>query len=444
MRPSQPLVATSALVTGALALSVAGCGVGGGPTAYLDDARYSPDTLGASDATWPDDDASDPAVDSSVDAQGDGSPSTTIGPAGGTVTFEGVVITIPPGALASARSIRVTTSQLALPSGYLAVGPVYAFEPEGLTFAAPIDVAFPLPTSGETGMPLWSSATGAGFDMLDATLVGGKIHAHPTHFSYGFIGAFGCEIGNFDGTLYAPGLTLHYLAGSVDPPQSIMLKGLTGTPDTPFTLWLFGGLQPQIAWNQDRLSVYFELLPHDLRLLKPVTVDMLTWVGGLPPEPNYVEWSGDARSWTPIKPTTVTDPGFPNYGLTAQITAFGYLTGIHECGLAGPSGGVGYVCSFGSKCPPEYPVSHPPTFDPPELVDVWCHGDTYTVGHYVNASVGPWVTTFDWTCRDSSDALIGTCTTTLRRIGCDTCGSGWTSDTTFTETGKCGRALCSW
>ena len=71
----------------------------------------------------------------------------TIGAAGGTVNGpNGAQVLIPAGALTQAAPIAIEQSSAgapALPSGVLAVGPMYAFTPHGTTFASPATVTVP-------------------------------------------------------------------------------------------------------------------------------------------------------------------------------------------------------------------------------------------------------------------------------------------------------------
>jgi uncharacterized delta-60 repeat protein len=72
---------------------------------------------------------------------------TVIGPAGGTVVGpNGATIVIPPGALAANTLIKIEESSAgapALPAGFSARGPMFAFTPHGTTFAVPVTVTLP-------------------------------------------------------------------------------------------------------------------------------------------------------------------------------------------------------------------------------------------------------------------------------------------------------------
>jgi hypothetical protein len=70
--------------------------------------------------------------------------SQQIGPAGGSVHFEGATLDVPPGAVAADTTITITSSTGSAPSGTTALSPVYVFGPEGLTFskAATVHIDF--------------------------------------------------------------------------------------------------------------------------------------------------------------------------------------------------------------------------------------------------------------------------------------------------------------
>lgn len=79
-------------------------------------------------------------------------PGTLIGSAGGTVTGpNGAQVVIPAGALATAVRInieQITTGAPALPAGFAAHGPMFAFTPHGTTFAVPVTMTLPFDPAG--------------------------------------------------------------------------------------------------------------------------------------------------------------------------------------------------------------------------------------------------------------------------------------------------------
>lgn len=136
------------------------------------------------------DDTSD-AGDDTPDG-GDEEPKTElIGPEGGTVTANGVTLTIPPGALTEPVEISIDTTSATPPQDVTALSSFYEFGPAGTQFLVPATVTI----TGAAALPAgakvyWSRAGGApGFDALSATVVGLSASAQVSHFSVGFIGA---------------------------------------------------------------------------------------------------------------------------------------------------------------------------------------------------------------------------------------------------------------
>jgi hypothetical protein len=111
----------------------------------------------------------------------------TVGASGGTVTASGVSLTIPAGALSNDTQIAITTGAVAVPSGYVAVTPVYSFAPAGTTFAMPVTVALTLTGSGAGASVFWSNAAG-GYDALPTTSTATSLSAQITHLGDGFGG----------------------------------------------------------------------------------------------------------------------------------------------------------------------------------------------------------------------------------------------------------------
>jgi hypothetical protein len=112
--------------------------------------------------------------------------SFVVGPGGGTFTADGVQLAIPAGAVASDVTITVSDDPSGAPSGFTVDGKVYRFAPEGLTFASPIAVSFPTPS---TESIYWTVAGNAQkFESLATTVDGTHATAQITHFSSGFLG----------------------------------------------------------------------------------------------------------------------------------------------------------------------------------------------------------------------------------------------------------------
>ena len=115
---------------------------------------------------------------------------STVGVTGGTITTpNGLVLDIPFGALDTATTLTVITTDMAPPTGVGAVSPVYEFLPDGLVFATPIKVSLPLPTGVTAGAVYWSKLGAPGFDPIGGTIVGTKIVAETVHFSLAVIGS---------------------------------------------------------------------------------------------------------------------------------------------------------------------------------------------------------------------------------------------------------------
>lgn len=122
---------------------------------------------------------------------------TTIGTSGGTVSMDGVTLTIPAGALAADTAIAVTTT--AAPSGYTLASSAYKFSPDGTTFAKAITVAIPL-TSAATGAHLFWSNAANGYDDLGGTVNGTTLTGQVSHFSVGFAATPANDGGMADGS----------------------------------------------------------------------------------------------------------------------------------------------------------------------------------------------------------------------------------------------------
>jgi hypothetical protein len=65
--------------------------------------------------------------------------------------------------------------------------PVYQFEPEGLTFAAPIGITLPYQGSQRLATLFWSRTQATGFDRLGGIPAVSTLSGEVTHFSRGFI-----------------------------------------------------------------------------------------------------------------------------------------------------------------------------------------------------------------------------------------------------------------
>ncbi|MGE0439651.1 MAG: hypothetical protein AB7S39_04110 [Gemmatimonadales bacterium] len=124
-------------------------------------------------------------------------PPPGIGASGGTVAGPGgAQVVIPAGALATNTTIEVAQSSAgapAVPTGFTAFGPMYAFTPHGTAFATPATVTVPFdPASVPAGRPilLYKTTAGqAGWERVPTLAVGnGVVTAQVSSFSHFQIG----------------------------------------------------------------------------------------------------------------------------------------------------------------------------------------------------------------------------------------------------------------
>jgi hypothetical protein len=133
----------------------------------------------------------DPASGDEDGGADDGDGTEVIDEMGGEIAIEGVALVIPPGALAEPTTISIAplADGSAMPD---AVSPVFAFEPDGLVFQAPVTVELEFPSDGRDAVALFWSRPDGGFDVVpDATIVDGRVTGSITHFSKGYIGEYG-------------------------------------------------------------------------------------------------------------------------------------------------------------------------------------------------------------------------------------------------------------
>jgi hypothetical protein len=113
--------------------------------------------------------------------------SQQIGPAGGSVHFEGATLDVPAGAVTADTTITITSSTGSAPSGTTASSPIYVFGPEGLTFSKAATVHIDFTGSGTHAAIMWSKVGGVGFDSLSTSVQGQTAASPVTHFSQGFV-----------------------------------------------------------------------------------------------------------------------------------------------------------------------------------------------------------------------------------------------------------------
>jgi hypothetical protein len=110
----------------------------------------------------------------------------TVGAGGGAVALTGGPhLAIPAGALAADTAITVTAATGQLPG---ALTPVFQFEPDGTTFAAPATVTFAVPAGTTTALLVWSALGGPDdFEKIPVQISGGTARAQVGHFSMGYL-----------------------------------------------------------------------------------------------------------------------------------------------------------------------------------------------------------------------------------------------------------------
>jgi len=134
-------------------------------------------------------DSSSPSSDTTNgNTNTDSTPGTLVGPEGGTVSENGVIVTIPAGALATSTKIHVSESTV-VPNGYTVSGKVYRFEPAGTHFAAPITIALP---SSKPELVYWT--VDGSEDVFEPVLTEfdeatASASVQISHFSGGFVGS---------------------------------------------------------------------------------------------------------------------------------------------------------------------------------------------------------------------------------------------------------------
>ena len=105
---------------------------------------------------------------------GGSSSSSAIGPAGGTVSADGVTLAIPAGALGSAQQISITSVDDA-PAGYRLSSKLYRFAPDGLVFAQPVSITIACDEACGSSTVYWSRLGATGYDALPDHLVAAEL-----------------------------------------------------------------------------------------------------------------------------------------------------------------------------------------------------------------------------------------------------------------------------
>lgn len=116
------------------------------------------------------------------------SASALVGPEGATIDVGTMQIAIPAGALTSAQEIRVIVESAPPPGVFTGFSPVVRFEPEGTSFARPIEVRIPFEGDPALATIFWSQRDGEAFVPRATRVEGGYAIAQTQHFSSAFVG----------------------------------------------------------------------------------------------------------------------------------------------------------------------------------------------------------------------------------------------------------------
>lgn len=167
-----------AVLTGAL-LVAAGCSCGDEIPPPTPDAG-SIDTPDAGRNDTPDGgNTSDGGLD-------DGIACKTIGSAGGTLTLDGLTLTVPEGAVTEDDEFCLRVTDEPVPAGYQGFSPVYQLEPTDRTFDKPLTVEIPFAGSPFAAM-FWSEHDEEGWGRLGGIETTGFITERVTHLGKGFV-----------------------------------------------------------------------------------------------------------------------------------------------------------------------------------------------------------------------------------------------------------------
>ncbi len=116
------------------------------------------------------------------------SASALVGPEGATIEVGSMQITIPAGAVTASQEIRVIVESAPPPGVFTGFSPVVRFEPEGTTFARPIEVRIPFDGDPALATIFWSQRDGEAFVPRATRVIDGYAVAETQHFSSAFVG----------------------------------------------------------------------------------------------------------------------------------------------------------------------------------------------------------------------------------------------------------------
>jgi outer membrane protein assembly factor BamB len=165
-------------------------------------ACAGPDKDGGSDTDAPHTDAPDTDAPD-TDAPDTDLASNAIGPEGGRVEVDGVVVDIPAGALRAPTSIgvEVVSAPVDLPDDRLEVTPVVRLTPHGQAFEVPVQITLPLLQPDALGVEVWTLEDEADLTWsykLDATVEGEAVRFSVTDFCF--------DVGTIDTPAVDPGV----------------------------------------------------------------------------------------------------------------------------------------------------------------------------------------------------------------------------------------------
>ncbi len=118
-----------------------------------------------------------------------GGAAQTLGSAGGSISWHGVTLTVPPDALAGPTLIQIVEADEPIPAGYTGFSRVFRLEPEGTTFAVPATIALPFQGDPVLATVFWSRPAddGGGFARLGGLADGATIRVPISHLSRAFV-----------------------------------------------------------------------------------------------------------------------------------------------------------------------------------------------------------------------------------------------------------------
>ncbi|NOY91253.1 MAG: hypothetical protein GXP55_08585 [Deltaproteobacteria bacterium] len=122
------------------------------------------------------------------------SASALIGPEGGELNLDGVLVEVPAGALTEPTRVRVVSTDEGVPAGLTAYSPVLRFEPTDLDFALPIRVSIPFEGHARFATLFWKTRGADAYAALPTSAPSVVASADTTHLGRAFVGT-GCVEG---------------------------------------------------------------------------------------------------------------------------------------------------------------------------------------------------------------------------------------------------------